>query len=291
MMTVTKPTAIGQKAFLWLFMLTGMMLVVVAAGSANDIDHPKWVSFANNNNRQLPGRYIIEFSDDYVGTTEQFLDEVEREHQSFRWTMAHDYHSNRHPDSIFRGISIHMEEQPGIRAANTATMSEHQVMRHVMEKHLVKRVFPVFEVPRPKLHRHNIIRAQALDISPEVSGLPFSHAMTQVNRVHSELGLDGEGVLVGIIDTGVDYNHPSLGGGFGPGYKVAKGYDLVGDDLDVKNPGSLHPGKTPLDTCAGHGTHVAGIIAAEDEKYASLFQFFKLRHVITYVIEFHWCRS
>ena len=34
-----------------------------------------------------------------------------------------------------------------------------------------------------------------------------------------------EGFLVGI-----DYTHPALGGGFGPGFKVVGGYDLVGDD-------------------------------------------------------------
>ena len=27
----------------------------------------------------------------------------------------------------------------------------------------------------------------------------------------------------------IDYMHPALGGGFGPGFKVAFGYDLVGD--------------------------------------------------------------
>ena len=32
-----------------------------------------------------------------------------------------------------------------------------------------------------------------------------------------------------ICCTGIDYNHPALGGGFGAGKKVAKGYDLVGD--------------------------------------------------------------
>jgi hypothetical protein len=31
---------------------------------------------------------------------------------------------------------------------------------------------------------------------------------------------------------GVDYTHPSLGGGFGPGYKIVGGYDFVGDDYD-----------------------------------------------------------
>ena len=31
------------------------------------------------------------------------------------------------------------------------------------------------------------------------------------------------------IDTGIDYNHPTLGAGFGPGHKVIGGYDFVGD--------------------------------------------------------------
>jgi subtilisin family serine protease len=34
---------------------------------------------------------------------------------------------------------------------------------------------------------------------------------------------------IGIIDTGTDYTHPYLGGGFGNGFKVAGGYDFVGD--------------------------------------------------------------
>lgn len=58
----------------------------------------------------------------------------------------------------------------------------------------------------------------------------------------------GTGVKVAVIDTGVDYRHPSLGGGFGPGYKVVGGYDFVNNDAD------------PVDDNA-HGTHVAGIIA------------------------------
>jgi thermitase len=52
------------------------------------------------------------------------------------------------------------------------------------------------------------------------------------------------GVLVAVIDTGVDYNHPDLVG------KVTKGYDFVNGDSD------------PMDDM-GHGTHVAGIIAAK----------------------------
>ncbi|WP_283244047.1 S8 family serine peptidase [Bacillus suaedaesalsae] len=62
--------------------------------------------------------------------------------------------------------------------------------------------------------------------------------------------LTGEGIKVGVIDTGVDYSHPDLR----RNYKG--GYDLVDKDSD------------PMETKAKqgmptiHGTHVAGIIAA-----------------------------
>lgn len=62
-------------------------------------------------------------------------------------------------------------------------------------------------------------------------------------------GLEGQGVKVGIIDTGIDYNHPDLLG-YGPSGKVIGGYDYVNSN------------EKPLDT-NGHGTEVAGIIAAD----------------------------
>lgn len=61
--------------------------------------------------------------------------------------------------------------------------------------------------------------------------------------------ITGKDVIIAIIDTGVDYNHPDLGGGFGEGFKVAKGYDFINNDPD------------PMDD-NGHGTHVAGIASA-----------------------------
>jgi minor extracellular serine protease Vpr len=62
-------------------------------------------------------------------------------------------------------------------------------------------------------------------------------------------GLEGQGVKVGIIDTGIDFNHPDLLG-YGPSGKVAGGYNFV------------NPGEKPIDT-NGHGTQVAGIISAD----------------------------
>jgi subtilisin family serine protease len=66
----------------------------------------------------------------------------------------------------------------------------------------------------------------------------------------SALGLNGEGITVGVIDTGVDYTHPDLGGCLGENCKVVGGYDFISNDDD------------PMDD-HGHGTHVAATIAGE----------------------------
>ena len=62
--------------------------------------------------------------------------------------------------------------------------------------------------------------------------------MTGADIAQSELGLSGWGVTVAVIDSGIDYDHPDLGGCFGPGCRVNKGFDLVGDayNADVTSP-------------------------------------------------------
>jgi len=72
----------------------------------------------------------------------------------------------------------------------------------------------------------------------------------QVNGVN----ITGAGQIVCILDTGVNYTHPALGGCFGTDCKVIGGYDYVNDN------------DNPMDD-NGHGTHVAGIVASSDATY------------------------
>jgi subtilisin family serine protease len=120
----------------------------------------------------------------------------------------------------------------------------------------VQSVYPVLKVRIPQ---------------PAASGIPEPNAttdlitaikMTGVDVAQNELGLTGRGVRVAIIDTGIDFDHPDLGGCFGPGCRVERGFDLVGDafNADDVNP-IIAPDPIP-DDCAGHGTHVAGIVGA-----------------------------
>ncbi|KAI7871042.1 peptidase S8/S53 domain-containing protein [Spinellus fusiger] len=97
--------------------------------------------------------------------------------------------------------------------------------------------------------------------------------LTQQNNAYQLLGQSGEGIKIGVIDSGVDYTHPALGGCFGKGCKVAYGYDLVGDMYNGA-PDSIKESSDPMDTCTqnstaatGHGTFVSGIIAADDHTY------------------------
>jgi subtilisin family serine protease len=96
--------------------------------------------------------------------------------------------------------------------------------------------------------------------------LTTATAMTGADVARTQLGFTGKGVTVGVIDSGIDYHHPAFGAcvHIGPGCRVALGTDFVGDQYGP--PGSIPvPDDDPIDTCNGHGTHVAGIIGANGE--------------------------
>jgi len=77
-----------------------------------------------------------------------------------------------------------------------------------------------------------------------------SNVVIGAPTVWSTYNVHGEGIDIGIMDTGIDYLHPALGHAAFPNSKVVGGYDFVNNDSD------------PMDD-NGHGTHVAGIAAGE----------------------------
>lgn len=91
----------------------------------------------------------------------------------------------------------------------------------------------------------------------------------------SPLGVTGQGVRIGIIDTGVDYQHPTFGGtglltdyqandrtvapdAYYPTARIVGGTDFAGDAYTGSN--APVPDNDPMD-CNGHGTHVASTAA------------------------------
>src|SRR6476646_1208894 len=139
----------------------------------------------------------------------------------------------------------------------------------------VKAVYPVETVSLPDLRSEN---GGTSDID-----LKNALGLTGANIAQDELGLDGSGETIAIIDSGLDYTLPEFGGCFGAGCKVRGGFDLVGDSYNA-TPGPAfdatpHPDGDPLPcdpdaadraevlgagtSDAAHGTHVAGIAAAD----------------------------
>ncbi|GLY52109.1 S8 family serine peptidase [Lentzea sp. NBRC 102530] len=109
------------------------------------------------------------------------------------------------------------------------------------------------------LSRMPEVRAVHRMVPKQVSN---AHAvrLTRTSDVWKSLGRFGDGVRIGVIDTGIDYRHADFGGGTFPTAKVVGGYDFAGDAYTAK-PGSIpEPDADPLD-CEGHGTHVAGTAA------------------------------
>ncbi|HZX00608.1 MAG TPA: S8 family serine peptidase [Bacilli bacterium] len=105
-------------------------------------------------------------------------------------------------------------------------------------------------------------RARVASAPPNAGELLTSLSMTGADVAQDQLGLTGAGVKVAVIDTGVDYHHPDLGGCFGPGCRVAFGHDFVGDAYDDDAGTPPVPDADP-DDCGGHGTAVAGVLAAD----------------------------
>jgi hypothetical protein len=103
------------------------------------------------------------------------------------------------------------------------------------------------------LHRKQMLpppRCESLEIRRLLAWSPYAKLVNQDDAAADFSSITGKGVTVAVIDTGVDYNRPELGGGFGAGHKVKAGWDFYGNDAD------------PMDE-TGHGTSVASVIAAK----------------------------
>lgn len=151
---------------------------------------------------------------------------------------------------IFKGLSLHVESSNNETADRIAGLPQ------------VKQLWPVPLISVPKLEiswtgKDKTSSKYKRQTNSTDTWPP--HVLTQVDKLRAK-GFTGKGLRIGIVDTGIDYTHPALGGCFGPGCLVEYGFDLVGEAYDGTN--APVPDEDPFEDCLGHGTHVAGIIAA-----------------------------
>jgi len=148
-------------------------------------------------------------------------------------------------------VGFHQKPGPSERALIRGARGLAKRTFHLINA--ISAVLPDEEIERLKNDKkvayieENALFRAALDPPPDqeytnawgVEHIGAADAHTTVNK--------GTGVRVAVIDTGIDYTHEDLAGNY------AGGYDFVFDDDDPFD-----------DNSRSHGTHVAGIIAAEE---------------------------
>ncbi|KAK5989663.1 Minor extracellular protease Vpr-like protein [Cladobotryum mycophilum] len=208
-------------------------------------------TFAKTSTRNvIPGAYIFEFEEGH-------------DPSNFYHTLGNDGETRMEFNyKLFKGVSIQLKNIDN---------AEETAMR-IAEAPMVKQMWPVQLIPAPNPRVDWVAddltdggdHAQVLARTDKPKSDNLSvHTMTQIDKLRAK-GITGRGIKVAVIDTGIDYLHPALGGCFGKGCLVSYGTDLVGDAYNGAN--KPIPDNDPMD-CGGHGTHVAGIVAAQENPY------------------------
>ncbi|KAG5987990.1 hypothetical protein E4U52_006998 [Claviceps spartinae] len=185
---------------------------------------------------RVPGAYIFELDDG-------------QDVSSFERSMAGDRTARMKLEfELFNGLSFQLHD---------LKIAKQKVAKYAAMP-AVKAVHPVivYDMPNPKIEwiAPNGSTFEQSGLASRAEGGPdtFStHVMTQVDKLRAK-GITGKGIKVAVVDTGVTH------------CLVSFGHDFVGDAYNGIN--TPIPDEDPMD-CKGHGTHVAGIIAAQNNSF------------------------
>lgn len=204
----------------------------------------------------IPRTYIVQLKDNPTLSKRGLSahDAFHNDAKAFKYSTRQAFNDK----DIFVGLSLTLDNDGDI-----ATLAGIDNVAGIWPVSIVKRPSAVTKPipPQPDAHNRRDVPVKSTNYSiPYITGntdVNHPHNMSEVHYLHLA-GIRGHGIKIAVIDTGVDFRHPSLGGCFGQGCKISFGYDFTGDQGDPAFPGS----PTPLATCTagGHGTHVMGML-------------------------------
>ena len=226
----------------YITILTLLLLPVLALGGAQQIEPQISPNVADSHGivDETPNSWFVELSSKPAseGTSKRTLKNEKAAFRSAARKAGLQYSERFAFDTLFNGLSVKIDPRDLGKLARIPG---------------VVALYPVFSVtvPQPSAPNPDLFTAIG---------------MSGADIAQSSLGLSGAGIKVAVMDTGIDYDHPDLGGCFGDGCRVAYGWDFVGDDYnaDPDSP-TYNPIPSPdadPDDCQGHGTHVSGIVGA-----------------------------
>ncbi len=187
-------------------------------------------------------------------------------------------------------VQTQLQQRPGIGAAAVRQLQQEQLQQLRQQQQLIQQLNYNIEQEQQQLQAalqqlgavkvensfHQLtnmlvvsgqVTQQQLEALPGVLAVypaqeyqvALTKSVPQVKAPAAWLALDkngknitGTGVRIAVLDTGVDFSHPALGGCFGAHCKVVSGYNTVDNNNDITD---VH----------GHGTHVAATAAGKAE--------------------------
>lgn len=231
-----------------------------------------------NTTSEQPVNVIVEFKQDPAKvqqaknpnqlTLYEAEDKVEASHRKFKEAIQGQSKLNLSVDveitheyrDAFNGVSITL---PGNQVEDLARIGE---VKRVWKDDVVQ-----LDLPDPKEYPMD---PKMIDSVPQIG----------VDKLHDEK-IEGQGIKVGVLDTGIDYNHPDLQGAY-KGYTAkegvdpssvnpdtVKGWDFIDNDADPMEETYetwKKSGKPERDNYGNvyytsHGTHVSGTVAGRQE--------------------------
>ncbi|MGH0038532.1 MAG: S8 family serine peptidase [Myxococcota bacterium] len=172
----------------------------------------------------------------------------------------------------------------GLRLAQRARVAGVQArLREALAGSDASRIRPYDSVPfmalevgadaLARLERHAAVRAIRED-RPARPLLDNSVPFIQ-SDLAQDIGFDGAGQVVVVLDTGVDGGHQNLAGKIVDEACFASGYSFNPNNGDCPNGGETQTGSGSAVACdyddeCGHGTHVAGIAVGSGPSYSGV---------------------
>ncbi|KAJ1556981.1 hypothetical protein HK096_009753, partial [Nowakowskiella sp. JEL0078] len=210
----------------------------------------KYHSENARNGEIIPGAYMIELKTDTMNISE----------------------SNRHFNNHLKKRQVKFKDRVEFDQKKIALRSIHlDNLGDIIHLHSylsVERVWSLRWIgpPNPidKFPHENIKNTLNLNLSDYINGPKIevdkfgtiddpAKVLIGVKKAREELDLSGKGVLVGIIDTGIDYKHSAFGSCETLDFPDSCPRIAIARDYATSNS---TVGSDPMD-CLGHGTHVA----------------------------------
>lgn len=188
-------------------------------------------------------------------TTKAAAEMVEKSHSEFKQT----FHSMKNKKSASSGLQDAKITKEYRSAINGVAMSiPGNEIDSLLDSGVVKRVW-----------KDEVVQLELPEMEGEASESKMMDSIPQINvdKLHDE-NITGEGIKVGVLDTGIDYHHPDLQDAYKGGYDFI---DNDNDPMETTYEDWQNSGKPEVNPASGsayyteHGTHVSGTIGGEQK--------------------------